>query len=107
MQMTGNSRPASGAEYLRVGDFGVKDYVDIETDLIEEHFKQEELCENIKKIHIPNLLDTVAPEKLKERTEEIVKLIEEIPAADTIRDMLGIVHGVTGPSELGLKAGMK
>ena len=48
MQMTGHSRPVSGAEYLRVGDFGVKDYVDIETDLIEEHFKQEELCENIK-----------------------------------------------------------
>lgn len=147
MQMTGNSRPASGAEhhmahfwemaviheeldayhgekvgvgliltsgiyhkaagYLRAGDFEVKDHVDIETDLIEEHFKQEELCESIKKINIPNLLDTVAPEKLKERTEEIVKLIEEIPTADTIRNMLGIVHGVTGLSELGLEAGMK
>lgn len=94
MQMTGNSRPASGAEH-HMAHFW------------EMAVIHEELCESIKKINIPNLLDTVAPEKLKERTEEIVKLIEEIPTADTIRDMLGIVHGVTGLSELGLEAGMK
>lgn len=147
MQMTGNSRPASGAEhhmahfwemavineeldayhgekvgiglimassiyheaaeYLRSGDFEIKDHVDIETDLIEKTFLNKELCENIKKTNTPNLLDTIAPEKLMEQTEEIIRLIEEIPTADTIREMLDIVQGVTSLEDIGLDAGMK
>lgn len=147
MQMTGHSRPASGAEhhmahfwemavindeldayhgekvgvglilassiyhqaaeYLRSGEFEIKDHAAVETDLIEENFKNKELCESIKKTNTPNLLDTVAPKKLREQTGEIVKLIEEIPAADTIRRMLDTVHGVTSLEEIGLDAGMK
>lgn len=147
MQMTGHSRPASGAEhhmahfwemavineeldayhgekvgiglilassiyheaagYLRSGDFEIKDHVDIETDLIEKTFLNKELCENIKKTNTPNLLDTIAAEKLKEHTGEIIGLIEEIPTADTIREMLDIVQGVTSLEDIGLDAGMK
>lgn len=147
MQMTGHSRPASGAEhhmahfwemavineeldayhgekvgiglilassiyheaaeYLRSGDFEIKDHVDIETDLIEKTFLNKELCENIKKTNTPNLLDTIAAEKLREQTEEIIRLIEEIPTADTIREMLDIVHGVTSLEDIGLDAEMK
>lgn len=147
MQMTGHSRPASGAEhhlahfwemavinkeldayhgekvgvglllvsgiyhkaaeYLRTGDFTVKEHVEIETDLIERTFQNRELCDNIKKTNTPNLLDAIHPGKLKEKTEEIVKLIEEIPDAEEIRRMLDIVQGVTSLSDIGLEVQMK
>lgn len=147
MQMTGCSRPASGAEhhlahfwemaviheeldayhgekvgvglilvssiyhktadYLRSGNFEVKDHVEIETDLIEDHFKNKELRESIKKTNTPNLLDTIAPEKLKEHTEEIIRLIEEIPTADMIREMLDMVHGAVSLEDIGLNGGIK
>ena len=147
MQMTGHSRPASGAEhhlahfwemavinkelnayhgekvgvglilvseiyhraaeYLRTGDFTVKGHVEIETDLIEGTFRNQELCENIKKTNTPNLLDTIRPGKLREKTEEIVELIEEIPDAEEIRRMLSSLQGAISLSDIGLDAQMK
>lgn len=147
MQMTGHSRPASGAEhhlahfwemavinkelnayhgekvgvglilvseiyhraaeYLRTGDFTVKGHVEIETDLIEGTFQNQELCENIKKTNTPNLLDTIRPGKLREKTEEIVELIEEIPDAEEIRRMLSSLQGAISLSDIGLDAQMK
>ena len=147
MQMTGHSRPASGAEhhmahfwemavineeidayhgekvgvgliqvsdiyhsavkYLKEGNFTIKDHVDIETDLIEKTFTNKELCESIKKTNEPNLLDTIDPKVLKERTEEIIKIIEEIPRAEEIVAMLKKVQGVSSLADLGFDPSMK
>ena len=122
MQMTGHSRPASGAEhhmahfwemavindeidayhgekvgvgliqvsdiyheavkYLKEGNFKVKDHVDIETDLID-------------------------PKVLREKTEEIIRIIEEIPKADEIVAMLEKVHGVKSLEDIGFTPDMK
>ena len=147
MQMTGNSRPASGAEhhmshlwemevlndyidfyhgekvgvgliqvsdiyheavkYLKEGNFKVKDHVDIETDLIEKTFTNKELCESIKKTNDPNLLDLIDPKVLREKTEEIIRIIEEIPKADEIVAMLEKVHGVKSLEDIGFTPDMK
>lgn len=147
MQMTGHSRPASGAEhhmahfwemavindeidayhgekvgvgliqvsdiyheavkYLKEGNFKVKDHVDIETDLIEKTFTNKELCESIKKTNDPNLLDLINPKVLREKTEEIIRIIEEIPKADEIVAMLEKVHGVKSLEDIGFTPDMK
>ena len=147
MQMTGHSRPASGAEhhmahfwemavindeidayhgekvgvgliqvsdiyheavyYLKEGNFKLKDHVDIETDLIEKTFTNKELCESIKKTNDPNLLDLIDPKVLREKTEEIIRIIEEIPKADEIVAMLEKVHGVKSLEDIGFTPDMK
>ena len=147
MQMTGNSRPASGAEhhmahfwemavineeisayhgekvgvglilaggiyhkaasYLKKGEFCIKDHVDVETGLIEVTFRDRELCESIKKTNDPNLLDSIHPDLLSEKTKEIIKIIEEIPEAEEIEDMLRKVGGVKSLEELGFDPSMK
>lgn len=147
MQMTGHSRPASGAEhhlahfwemavindeldayhgekvgiglllvseiyhdaaeYLESENFALKEHVEIETDLIENSFKNEELCESIKKINIPNLLDTIDPVILKEKTQEIKKIIEEIPKSEEIKEMLLKVQGVLSLNDIQLDVTMK
>ena len=147
MQMTGNSRPASGAEhhmahfwemavineeisayhgekvgvglilaggiyhkaasYLKKGEFCIKDHVDVETGLIEVTFRDRELCESIKKTNDPNLLDSIHPDLLSEKTKEIIKIIEEIPEAEEIENMLRKVGGVKSLEELGFDPSMK
>lgn len=147
MQMTGNSRPASGAEhhmahfwemavineeisayhgekvgvglilaggiyhkaasYLKKGEFCIKDHVDVETGLIEVTFRDRELCESIKKTNDPNLLDSIHPDLLSEKTKEIIKIIEEIPESEEIEDMLRKVGGVKSLEELGFDPSMK
>lgn len=147
MQMTGHSRPASGAEhhlahfwemavindeldayhgekvgiglllvseiyhdaaeYLESENFALREHVEIETDLIEDSFKNEELCESIKKTNIPNLLDTIDPIILKEKTQEIKKIIEEIPKSEEIKEMLLKVQGVSSLNDIQLDVTMK
>lgn len=147
MQMTGHSRPASGAEhhlahfwemavindeldayhgekvgiglllvseiyhdaveYLESENFALREHVEIETDLIEDSFKNEELCDSIKKTNIPNLLDTIDPIILKEKTQEIKKIIEEIPKSEEIKEMLLKVQGVSSLNDIQLDVTMK
>lgn len=147
MQMTGNSRPASGSEhhmahfwemavineeisayhgekvgvglvlasdiyhkaadYLRKGKFEIKESVDVETALIERIFTNKELCENIKKTNDPNLLDTIDPAVLKQKTKEITAVIEEIPKPEEIEEMLRKVNGTAGLQDLGFDLSMR
>ncbi|MDO4169544.1 MAG: sn-glycerol-1-phosphate dehydrogenase [Lachnospiraceae bacterium] len=147
MQMTGHSRPASGAEhhmahfwemavineevdayhgekvgvaliqvsniyhkateYLKTGKFNLKNCVEIETDLIEKTFKNKELCESIKKTNDPNLLDTIDATVLKDKTAEIIQIIEGIPKAEELKRMLQMLHGITTLEELGFDSSMK
>lgn len=94
-------------KYLKEGNFKVKDHVDIETDLIEKTFTNKELCESIKKTNDPNLLDLIDPKVLREKTEEIIRIIEEIPKADEIVAMLEKVHGVKSLEDIGFTPDMK
>ena len=94
-------------KYLKEGNFKVKDHVDIETDLIEKTFTNKELCESIKKTNDPNLLDLIDPKILREKTEEIIRIIEEIPKADEIVAMLEKVHGVKSLEDIGFTPDMK
>lgn len=147
MQMTGHSRPASGAEhhiahfwemavvnkeldayhgekvgvalllvsdiyhkavqYLEKGNFTVKKSVDIENGLIEKVFQKKELCESIRKINNPNLLNSINPIVLKEKTEDIVKIIKAIPRPEEIKEMLDETQSVSTLEEIGLKSNIK
>lgn len=147
MQMTGHSRPASGAEhhmahfwemavineeveayhgekvgvgliiasdiyhkavkYMKEGNFDVKEQVPVEIDLIEENFKNPELCASIKKTNTPNLLDMIDSKMLLEKNDEIIEIIENIPTADEIRAMLKKVNGVTTLEEIDLDESLR
>lgn len=143
MQMTGNSRPASGAEhhmahfwemavihnelaayhgekvgvgliltseiyhqaaeFLKKGKFLIKPHVDIEWDLLKKSFRKKALYESIEKINQTNLLDQISQETLYEKTDEIVRLIEQIPEKDQIEKILRIVHGASSLEDIGLR----
>ncbi|HIX67429.1 MAG TPA: sn-glycerol-1-phosphate dehydrogenase [Candidatus Anaerostipes excrementavium] len=143
MQMTGNSRPASGAEhhmahfwemavihnelaayhgekvgvgliltseiyhqaaeFLKKGKFLIKPHVDIEWDLLKTSFRKKALYESIEKINQTNLLDQISQETLYEKTDEIVRLIEQIPEKDQIEKILRIVHGASSLEDIGLR----
>ena len=70
-------------------------------------FTNKELCESIKKTNDPNLLDLIDPKILREKTEEIIRIIEEIPKADEIVAMLEKVHGVKSLEDIGFTPDMK
>ena len=56
---------------------------------------------------VGNLLDLINPKVLREKTEEIIKIIEEIPKADEIVAMLEKVHGVKSLEDIGFTPDMK
>lgn len=93
--------------YLKDSTFEIKDHVDVETDLIEKTFTNKELCENIKKTNDPNLLETIDPVVLKQKTRDIIKIIKRIPRAEEIEEMLRKVNGVSSLQELGFDPSMK
>ena len=95
------------AALLKKGTFHIKDHVDVETDLIEETFTDRKLCGSIKKTNDPNLLDSIRPDILEEKTKEIIGIIKDIPKAEEIEDMLRKVGGVKSLEELGFDPAMK
>jgi len=141
MQMTGNSRPASGAEHhmshlwemeayndyidfyhgekvgvglilvtdiyhkaaavMKKHAFQVKDHVDVETSAIADAFRVRELYDSIMEENTPNILSAIQPKRLVEKTDEIIKIIEEIPSAAALADMLKKVGGVNSLADLG------
>lgn len=147
MQMTGHSRPASGAEHhmahfwemavineeteayhgekvgvglmlaasiyhaaaerMKTGNFHLKKSVPVETELIETTFRNPELCRRIKETNEPNLLDTISPDVLRKKNDEIIRLIEEIPTPEEIRSLLRTAGGVCTLEELGFPPEMK
>ena len=52
-------------------------------------------------------MDSIHPDLLSEKTKEIIKIIEEIPEAEEIEDMLRKVGGVKSLEELGFDPSMK
>jgi len=142
MQMTGNSRPASGAEHhmshlwemevyndyidfyhgekvgvglvlaadiyhkaaavMKKHEFTVRDQVPIELEAIEKAFKRKELRESIIQENTPNLLANVKPQCLLEKTDEIIRIIAEIPSSEALAAMLSKVGGVHSLPDLGL-----
>ncbi|MDD4371168.1 MAG: sn-glycerol-1-phosphate dehydrogenase [Anaerostipes sp.] len=147
MQMTGHSRPASGAEHhmahfwemavinneleayhgekvgvglilisdiyhraaqcMKSGVFKIHRKVDVETELIEKVFTNKQLCENIKKTNDPNLLDMIDSEVLRNKTDEIIEIIQGIPTPEEIIQMLKKVEGVSDLKEIKLHDSMK
>lgn len=141
MQMTGNSRPASGAEhhmshlwemevyndyidyyhgekvgvglvlaskiyhnaakYMKEHEFSVKAAMEVEVDAIKASFTKPGMFESIIEENTPNLLEAIQPERLMEKTEEIIKIIEEIPTAEELQAMLKKVDGVHKLEDLG------
>ena len=134
MQMTGNSRPASGAEHhmshlwemevlndyidfyhgekvgvglilaskiyhkaaekMRGEAFTVKESMPVEEELIRVNFTKLGMYESIIEENTPNLLEEVDSQKLLERKDEIAAVIDEIPSAGELTDMLKEVNGV-------------
>jgi glycerol-1-phosphate dehydrogenase [NAD(P)+] len=147
MQMTGHSRPASGAEHhmahfwemavmnneleayhgekvgvglilvsdiyhkaaqrMKSGVFKIHRKVDVEMEFIEKVFTNKELCENIKKTNEPNLLDMIDSDVLRNKTDEIIQIIEDIPTPEEIIQMLKKVEGVSSLKEIDLDDSMK
>ncbi len=62
---------------------------------------------NIKKTNDPNLLDTIDPAVLKQKTKEITAVIEEIPKPEEIEEMLRKVNGTAGLQDLGFDLSMR
>lgn len=144
MQMTGNSRPASGAEhhmshlwemevlndyidfyhgekvgvglvlaseiyhkaaqYLRNGDFSVKDSVEVEEALIRSHITRPEMLATILQENTPNILARIDPEKLVECRNEIADIIDTIPTAEELTALIEKVEGVKSLADMGLPA---
>ena len=132
MQMTGNSRPASGAEHhmshlwemevlndyidfyhgekvgvglilaskiyhkaaqkMRSGAFTVKESMPVEEELIRVNFTKLGMYESIMEENTPNLLD---------KKDEIAAVIDEIPSAKDLTEMLAKVDGVRTLEDLG------
>ncbi len=141
MQMTGNSRPASGAEHhfshlwemevlndyidfyhgekvgvglvlaskiyhaaakkIKEGNYTVKDSMPVEMDLIKENFKKPEMLESIIDENTPNILENIDSSKLVECADEIVSIIESIPTAEELIEMINKVKGVKSLEDLG------
>lgn len=141
MQMTGNSRPASGAEHhmshlwemevlndyidfyhgekvgvglilaskiyhkaaekMRGEAFTVKESMPVEEELIRVNFTKLGMYESIIEENTPNLLEEVDSQKLLERKDEIAAVIDEIPSAGELTDMLKEVNGVRTLEDLG------
>ena len=89
------------ASKMAEGAFHVKDRVPLEEELIKSSFVKPEMLESIQKENTPNLLDAVDPGKFVEKKEEIIRIINAIPTAEEIIDMINKVKGVKSLEDLG------
>lgn len=92
---------------IRSGEYQVKDSMEVETNFIKEHFTKPALLEEILKENTPNILADIKPAVLKEKEAEILAVLEEMPAAETIVSLMKKVQGVTTMKELGLAEDLK
>lgn len=142
MQMTGNSRPASGAEhhfshlwemevlndyidyyhgekvgvgliltagiyhraaeYMKQNEFSVKPEMEVETDAIQSVFTKPEMLQSILEENTPNILEQISAADLISKKHEIIKIIDEIPSAVVLSEMLAKVDGVKSLADIGL-----
>ena len=82
------------AEKMRGEAFTVKESMPVEEELIRVNFTKLGMYESIIEENTPNLLEEVDSQKLLERKDEIAAVIDEIPSAGELTDMLKEVNGV-------------
>lgn len=147
IQMTGNSRPASGtehhmshlwemeavnshldfyhgekvgvglvlssdiyhkaAEYLKKGDYKLKDAVPFEEELIRKCFAGRKLDDIIIEENQPNLLDEISPSILRQKEGQLTEILEQVPEDEQLKAYLNQVNGVCSLTDLGLEQRMK
>lgn len=94
-------------EALKSGDYSIKDSMTVEEDFIKEHFKNEVLQEEILKENTPNLLENISGSLLKEKENEIIEILEELPSAEELVNMMNRVKGLTTMSQLTLDENLR
>lgn len=147
IQMTGNSRPASGtehhmshlwemeavnprldfyhgekvgvglvlssgiyhkaAEYLKKGDYKLKDAVPFEEELIRNCFAGRKLDDIIIEENQPNLLDEISPSILRQKEDDLIEILNQVPEAEQLKAYLNQVNGVCSLKDLGMEERMK
>lgn len=147
IQMTGNSRPASGtehhmshlwemeavnprldfyhgekvgvglvlssgiyhkaAEYLKKGDYKLKDAVPFEEELIRNCFAGRKLDDIIIEENQPNLLDEISPSILRQKEDDLIEILDQVPGAEQLKAYLNQVNGVCSLKDLGMEERMK
>lgn len=94
-------------EKIRLGNYKVKDHVDLEIDFIKEHITDHVLQEEIMKENTPNILKNINGTTLKEKETQILEILSEMPSANDLVEMMKKVHGLTSMKELTLDEGLK
>ena len=95
MQMTGNSRPASGAEHHMA-------FADGDRELLQETFGRKGILGALEKENTPELLDDVSIETLSGALPEILKIIDFLPAVTDMQEMMSIVGCISRVRDIGL-----
>lgn len=92
---------------IRTGNYQVKDTMDVETAFIKEYFTKPALQEEILKENTPNILADIKGSVLKEKENEILAVLAQMPDAAEVIEMMKKVQGLTTMNELTLDEGLK
>ena len=92
---------------IKEGNYNVKNSVDVELDLIHSKVKNEALQQEIIKENTPNLLANIHGSLLKEKENEIIAILEELPSSEDIISWMKKVNALTTMHELTLDESLK
>ncbi|MBB5182774.1 sn-glycerol-1-phosphate dehydrogenase [Catenisphaera adipataccumulans] len=92
---------------LKEGNYTVKSHMDVETDFIKEHFKNETLQKAILEENTPNLMADITADQLKAKEAEIITILEELPSAEQIIGWMKKVNALTTIEELTLDESLR
>lgn len=92
---------------IKEGNYKVKNLVDVEFDLIHSKVTNEALQQEIIKENTPNLLANIHGCLLKEKENEIIAILEELPSSEDIISWMKKVNALTTMHELTLDESLK
>lgn len=89
-------------EQIRKGDYLVKNNMDVEIGYIWEKVSSKALQDEMLKENTPNLLENIKGNEVKQKQKEILEILDELPSAQEVVNMLKKVNGLTTMKELSL-----
>lgn len=95
------------AEHLKKGQYTIKDSVGLEKELIQKYFAGRGLNDIILEENQPNLLDQISPSVLREKEDQLIEILDQVPEAEQLRAYLDQVGGVSSLEDMGLEKGME
>lgn len=89
-------------EELRKSTYLVKNNMDVEIGYIWEQVSSKALQDEMLKENSPNLLENIKGSVLKAKEHDIIEILDALPSAQEVINMLKKIGGVTTMSELSL-----